>query len=443
MDRIRIAIVGGGSVHWTPAIGRDLLLTPALANAAITLLDVDRPAAERTRAFLEKLAAQLGVKPKIRATDRLDGLRGARYVVITISTGGLDAMRHDLAIPERFGIYHTVGDTSGPGGWARLIRNFDVFVGLAQAINRYAPGAFVLNYTNPMTPLTDVLARLCTGPVIGLCHGLFENLALIRRLYGLEDESAIAVRYAGLNHFFWITEARAGGVDVLADCARRLRTQSFTDLLREAYRDQMGFKSQRELATELFRMTGVMPYLGDRHTSEFFPWTLTDPKTMADYRLVRTTVAERKAAKRRAAKRLTDLIRGPIPEAFTRRTRETAADIMAAHAEGRPFTDVGNVPNIGQIDNLPRGLVVETAVRVDRTGVAPIAFGALPPMVQAFIEPYAHVFPMVVEACFRKDRRLALQALRLDPVCARLTGKQVERMGGQLLAAHRRFITAF
>ena len=101
------------------------------------------------------------------------------------------------------------------------------------------------------------------------------------------------------------------------------------------------------------------------------------------------------------------------------------------------------MPNIGQIDNLPRGLVVETAVRVDRAGVAPIAFGALPPMVQAFIEPYAHVFPMVVEACFRKDRRLALQALRLDPVCARLTGKQVERMGGQLLAAHRRFITVF
>ena len=66
-------------------------------------------------------------------------------------------MAHDLAIPEKYGIFHTVGDTSGPGGWARLMRNFSVFKKLAEDINRHAPGAMVLNYSNPMTTLTQIL----------------------------------------------------------------------------------------------------------------------------------------------------------------------------------------------------------------------------------------------------------------------------------------------
>jgi len=130
-------------------------------------------------------------------------------------------MAHDLAIPEEYGVYHTVGDTTGPGGWARFIRNFDVFASLAADINRYAPGAVVLNYTNPMTTLTDVLSRTCEGPVVGLCHGLFENLTFIKEFYKLKDESEIAVKYAGLNHFLWITEAKAAGRDVIADLNRR------------------------------------------------------------------------------------------------------------------------------------------------------------------------------------------------------------------------------
>lgn len=443
MDRMKIVIVGGGSVNWVPAIVRDMLLTPALACAEYVLLDVDPRASALTRAFMEKLACEVGARPRFVATPRREALRGAQYVVITISTGGLDAMGRDLAIPERFGIYHTVGDTSGPGGWARFIRNFDVFVSLARDINRHAPGAFVLNYTNPMTTLTDVLARLCKGPVIGLCHGLFENLELIRKFYRLSGEDEIAVRYAGLNHFFWITAARAGSVDILADFDRRLRRQSFTDLLKIAHRDAMGFKSHREVATELFRLTGAMPYLGDRHTSEFFPWYITSRDNMARYKLQRTTIAERKARKRRTWRDLEKMLKGPLPEGYKQRTRETAADIIAAHSQGKVFIDVGNLPNTGQIANLPGGLVVETAVRVDRTGVSPIVFGNLPPAVHGFIEPYAHVFPMMADACFRKDRKLALQALRLDPVCSHLNGRQVAELGERLLAAHRKFITVF
>ena len=441
MSGPKIVIVGGGSNAWVPQIVKDMLLTESLVGSEFVLYDINRKASDLTKAFLDKLAGKLGLRAKVVSTDnRPRALKGADYVVITISTGGFKAMAQYIAIPVDYGISHTVGDTWGPGGWARLIRNFDVFVSLAKAISKHAPRAVVLNYTNPMSTLTDVLSRLHDGPVVGLCHGLFENLEFIRRYYRLKSEDDVAVKYAGLNHFFWITEARAGKRDVIADLRRRLKRQSLTDLLSTVYEDPHGHRSNRELATELFRMTDVMPYLGDRHTCEFLAPYITSRKTMRKYRLRRTSAADRRNGFLARAKNLKRMIKGEIDPWYLERSRETAADIIAAHSHGKAFIDVGNLPNVGQISNVPRGVVVETAVRVDRTGFTPILFGTLPEVVAGMIEPCARVFLMGVRACFNRDRKLAMQALRLDPVCSHLNADEVTAMGERLLGAHRRFI---
>lgn len=439
--RLKIVIVGGGSNAWAPNLVKDMLLTDSISSAEFVLYDVNKAASDLVAAFLRKLGKRLGTAGTFTSTDnRSRAFAGGDYFIITISTGGLDSMAADLAVPEEFGIYHTVGDTSGPGGWARTLRNFPVFVQLADDINRYAPGAVVLNYSNPMTTLTSVLARLCTGPVVGLCHGVFENLEFIRRLYRLESEAGISMDYAGLNHFFWAPRVRVRGIDVEADLLARVRRRGFTALRREAYADGKGRPGYRELATALFDETGVMPYLGDRHTAEFFPCYITDRAAMKRYRLVRTAIGERRTAFRERARRLEAMAAGEIPQEFLRRSRETAADIVSAHATGRAFLDVGNVPNIGQVSNLPRGTVVETAVRVDANGFSPVCFGGLPEPVLALVEPYAHVFDATVRACFERDRGMALQALRMDPVCSRLTGDRVAEMGKRLIAAHKPFL---
>lgn len=440
--RPNITIIGGGSVAWTPHIVRDMLLTDSLSSARYVLYDIDKASAQLTRTYLAKVARRVGAQAQIVATDRkATAFRGADYIVITISTGGLHAMAHDIRIPEQYGIHHTVGDTSGPGGWARFIRNFDVFHGLARDFKRYCPRAAVLNYTNPMTTLTDLLCRLHAGPVIGLCHGLFENLSFIKDFYRLAGEDQIKSKYAGINHFFWMTEARAGDMDVIADLNRRLKRKSFTDLMASVHRDAMGFASpKRELATELMRLTGIMPYLGDRHTCEFFPQYITRRANMKKYRLQRTSIAERRRMYRDNRTRLVRQVNGALDEQSLVRSRETAADIIDAHLTGRRFTDVGNMPNTGQVSNLPRGAVVETAVRVTGDGFKPIRFGAMPDVPRAFVEPWINVFTMVVDAMLAGDKDRALTALRLDPTCAHLNTDQVRQMGRKLLRAHGKFI---
>ena len=441
MSKKKIVLVGGGSYGWIPKIAKDMMLTESISDSVYVLYDIDIKAAELVAAFLEKLDGKLKTGATFIPTDdRESAFKDADYFVITISTGGLDAMAHDLAIPEEYGIYHTVGDTSGPGGWARTIRNFRVFESLAEDFNRYGKGAPVLNYTNPLTTLTDVLSRLCDGPVLGLCHGLFENLHKLMDIYGIENEEEIAVDYGGLNHFVWITEARTRDIDIFSDLRERVSKEGLTSVLEQAGQAIGKPAEPRELATALFNETGAMPYFGDRHTCEFFPCYITSPEAMEKYKLVRTTIDERREGLAKREQSLRDLIDGDIPEEYFTRSRETAADIISAHATGSVFIDVGNVPNQGQISNLPAGAIVETAVRVDRNGFSPICFGPLPPLVLAMVEPYARVFNQVVEACFRKDRTMALQALRMDPVCSHLTGERVIEMGERLLKAHAEFI---
>ncbi len=443
-SRLKIVLVGGGSVAWTPRILKDMLLKESLNAAEFVLLDIDKKAADHAKTFAQKLARRIGAKASFVSTNsRARAMKGADYVLITISTGGLDAMAYDLSIPEQYGIYHTVGDTCGPGGWARFIRNFNVFVSLARDINRYAPRAIVLNYTNPMTTLTDVLSRICKGPVIGLCHGIFGSLDFFRKVYGLKSVHEAAADYAGLNHFFWIREVRAGKRDLLADLKRKVRTKSLTSLLKTTHDDPMGWASGHDIATELLRLTGFMPYIADRHTCEFYPYYITSKKNIKKYGIKRTSIAQRRKVFAFRKRNFMRMVTGTFDEEFLQPSRETAADIIEAHCTNKTFIDVGNVPNIGQISSLPHGAIVETAVRVDRNGFSPIAFGAFPDTVQCMVEPIVRVYTMSVDACFAKDKTLALQALRADPVCSHLNTEQVNEMGERLLKAHRKYITVF
>jgi len=442
---LKIAIVGGGSVAWTPRLVRDMMLKPTLKNAHFVLYDINKKASDLTRDMLVKLAKELNVKVKITSTDREStALKGADYVLITISTGGLDAMAHDLAIPEKFGIYHTVGDSCGPGGWARLIRNFDVFINLGIAINKLAPNAVVLNYTNPMSTLTDVLARVCDSPVVGLCHGPVSSMAYLKRVYANKDVENPSTQYAGLNHFFFIREASFGKGDVIEDLNRKLRTKTLDQIKKAADKDPMGFESKAlRVGTELMRITGELPYTADRHTCEFVPHIITNKQNLKKYKIVRTSIADRRRNYKRGRDHLIKMLKDGIPEEYHRASAETAADIVEAHSDSKVFIDVGNLPNVGQINNLPYGLVVETAIRVDANGFTPITYGELAPVTAGLIQPTAAMYQMVVDACFAGDRKLALQALRLDPLCSHLNWEQVQKLGDKLMGVHRKFIKSF
>jgi alpha-galactosidase len=442
-NKAKIVMVGGGSYGWSPRLLSDLIQTPELEGCDVVLLDLNIVAANEIKAVADRLCADNKKKFRFTATNNEDkAFKDADFVIITISTGGLDMMQHDLKIPERYGIYQTGGDSVGPGGWSRLLRNVPVFEKMARKIEKLSPRAVVLNYTNPMAGLTGAIALTSSLRTVGLCHGLFSTYWLIRRLF-LVEEKDISVRFGGVNHFFWLLDFKVNGKDGYPWLREKLAGGSLDELLdRTPDEKNIGKRGMDHiLLDEMLKEYGYLTYLDDRHTCEYFSAYLTDLKMIKRFKLHRTTIEERKTALRKAREHALKMASGK--EKIYPRSRETAIDMILAFITNKPFTDVVNLPNIGQIENLPMGAVVETMGQVNSTGFMPIAIGPMPEILRGLTDVHCRVQKMTLEAALTGNKKLAMESLMLDPLCAKLAPSDVRKMGLELMESTRRYLPQF
>jgi len=444
MKKVKIVLVGGGSVSWSPTLINDLMLTPGLQHAEYIILDIDPENGNKIAKLGNMISQDRGYSATFIYTDNpKEAYTGADFVIITISTGGLNAMEWDLKIPEEYKIYQTVGDTVGPGGWARGLRNIPVFKQMAEDIQKYSNNAVVLNYTNPMSTLTKVFYKVSNLKTVGLCHGLFEVYAVLMKIFGLESEEEIKVKIGGINHFFWVIEMNVRGEDGYELLRHKMKGRSFKDLVTEVYVDGAGFASNKWIASELFEYYGYLPYVADRHICEFLPYYLTnDPEKLNKYNLKRTSINDRIENKKYYADFVENLINGKykLPE---KRSRETAADIIGAFVNKSEFIDVVNLPNNGQITNLPKGSIVETLGVINSGGFNAICVGDLPQQIVNLVLPHVVNQDTIVEAGLEGDLDKALLALYNDPLCSHLTLPEIKEMGIRLLKANKEYLPKF
>src|SRR5574341_165533 len=166
----KIVISGGGSYTWGPTFIGDMFAIPELRGSTIVLQDILKERVDLVYALGQKLIPDFDLDFCLEQTLSLeDALQGADFVLLTITTGRLEAMRPDLEIPARHGIKQSVGDTTGPGGLSRALRNIPVVAEIGRQVMEICPEALFLNYTNPMTVLTRVLV-MQGGKTVGLCH---------------------------------------------------------------------------------------------------------------------------------------------------------------------------------------------------------------------------------------------------------------------------------
>jgi alpha-galactosidase len=337
-------------------------------------------------------------------------------VILCVAIGGLPAARNDVEIPERYGIYQSVGDTVGPGGLARGLRHIPFAVQVAREMEQLCPAAWMLNLTNPMTTICRGITRATSIRTIGLCHevtGVSHHLA---GLFGVPPET-ITLEVAGINHLPVILRCDASGYDGL-DMLRAWLAEhgpfahvGQLDLgsVFDVFIDRLAVK------LTLFEQLGVLFGAGDRHVAEFMPGFLTNTSERGRrYGVVLTTVDQREemACLRRA--QIERFVDGQ-PEELQRST-EQLASVMAALAGGPAGRFIVNVPNQGQIDNLPREAVVECIAEVTSLGARPLAVGSLPHAAYAVIAPHVARQELIVEAALTNRREPALAALATDPL---------------------------
>ncbi len=436
---MKIAFIGGGSVQWTARLVIDMVGNKTLADANLVLHDIDADALDLVTRACQRVNKELDGTLHITSDlDRTETLRNADFVILCVAIGGLQAMGNDLAIPEKYGIYQSVGDTVGPGGLARGLRHIPFAVQIAREMEALCPNAWMLNLTNPMTTICRGVTRATSIRTIGLCHEV--DIFRRRHLAPLFDvpQEAITLNVAGINHLPIILEFTVDGkhgIPLLQDWLEKHDVFEFVDQHASGVEDV--FEDRLCVKLALFQKLGVLFGSGDRHIAEFFPGFLTDVNHRGGrYGVMLTTIEQRKELTRQRRVRHEQFVEGGDEDLSP--TDEQMASVMAALSGGSPGQFIVNIPNTGQIDNLSREATVECMAHIDRLGVRPLAVGNLPYPAFAVIAPHAARQELIVEAALSGERQPALAALSTDPLVPDPT--IVEPMLDELLAANEPFV---
>ncbi len=412
MAKRRIVFIGGGSFNWGPQIIRDFIVTPELKDSTLVLHDISRQAARNNLRIAQLLKEKVGASIAVEVEhDRRTALKGADYVVLAISTGGLEAWRLDMEIPDKYGCRQTIADTVGPGGMSRALRNIPVMVDIARDMEELCPEAWLLNVTNPMTTLTRSVWRETSIRCVGLCHEVYGFLNWVKKEFKVRDED-LTFTVAGINHCVWVLELGIKGRDGL-------------EMIRRKWRKE-GYPRKDIVAPLLFEVFGYMPIWNGRHLSEFFPHFLTPESGYGErYGFLdqMVTVKDRFAAMKQRRKRWLDMVKGKgLPELSL--GDEPIVPIIMAMETNRPYRFMANLPNHGQVENLPLDVVVETPAIADAAGVHPIASGPLPEAVRSVLDRHVSNQELIVEAAVTGDYGSPGKQLRGSEGDARRTARR-------------------
>jgi alpha-galactosidase len=454
----RITIIGGGSYQWVPTLLVDIANTPVLHDAEIVLEDTDPEPLPRMVALVEHVAEVRGIGLSARSTtDQRAALDGADFVVVNISTGGFESMRADLEIPARYGIRQSVGDSVGPGGIVRALRNIPVFVGISRDMEACCPDAWMLNLTNPMTTICRTVTKTSRIRTVGLCHEVTNaqfSLSLLLDRSFLE----ITPRVAGVNHLPVISALDVGGDDGLALLADLLdhEAERAAEPLDPEFAEHLELRAAADdgrltrgdllaanrVKLELFRRTGVLPAAGDRHLVEFFSGFLTEESDWGARWGVRlTTIEDRERAQQGHIAAFERLLAEPTVDDMP--SGEMLAPVIMCLLERQPGWFPLNVPNRGQVADLPDDVVVESVCVVDGDGIRGRDVVSLPPLLADTLRRVSDAQELTVEAGLTGERDRVVDAMLVDPLAGRIDYDAVRAMSDEMLAATKRWLPQF
>ena len=425
IEGINIAYIGGGSRGWAWGLMSDLAAAEDISGT-VCLYDIDETAALANEVIGNKFNNAEGAKSHwdYRAVKSLkEALTDADFVIISIMPGTFEEMESDVHAPEEYGIWQPVGDTSGPGGILRAMRALPMFETIAQSIKENCPDAWVINYTNPMTLCVAQLYR--TFPEIkafGCCHEVFGTQHFLanvaKEMLGAENVSReeMKANVVGVNHFTWLTEAKYRNIDLFpvyrAFC-RKYAAEGYDKKSDTNWLNNM-FESKEKVKMDLFLRTGAIAAAGDRHLAEFCPgnWYLSNPEQVKQMCFRLTTVDWRKENLKERLAKSARLVSGEEQPLIAGTGEDGVKQIRALLGLHELVTNV-NLPNRGQIENLPYGAIVETNAVFSSDSVKPVMSGSIPPQVNT----------LVSRICFEQLALLeAIQNRSLDEIFAVFCG---------------------
>lgn len=430
-NRIKIALIGAGSVEFASGTIADILLSETLNEfeLELSLMDIAPERLGQAESYACQAAQLLNRRPKIYTTTQLqDAIDGATFVVTAIEVNRYYYWSQDFHIPKKYGFAQIYGENGGPGGMFHALRNMGPMLEIAGAMEKLCPDAWLINYSNPEAKLVQAVSMLTNTRAVGLCHGVFMGRRDLSRILEIPEQE-LETSACGLNHFAWFQSIK-----------HKKTGEDLYPLLREKEKQAHWLASWDELALNrlLFRTFGLWPYPGTNHTGEYIRWSqeliasshmqfFYDPVggNLAETTEVPTFVYNLESKPTEiplfGSENITQLYpdfeqKHPSSDKEITPSGEEGILIMEAVAGGVTHKmSTVNISNRGSIPDLPDDLVVEVPATVNKTGIHPQKMSPLPTGITAMLQVQGNINKLLIEAYVEKSRKKLLQALLIDP----------------------------
>ncbi|SHO43068.1 alpha-galactosidase [Desulfopila aestuarii] len=447
----KIAIIGAGSTMFTRQILSSLYCYRELAELQVTLEDLDQAALSRTLALAHKMLTQEGLPTKLitATTNQKEALTGADCVINCIQVGGLAPWKLDIEIPRKYNVDQEVGDTLGPGGIFRALRQIPPMLSILDDMERLCPDALFINYANPLAPLTWAATQYSDITSIGLCYGVTYTVAQLAGYLGFGPwvehphtpeawdqlmyspiPDNIDVLFGGINHMTWILQMLVDGVD---------RTDEIAGILAKPK-----VLAADGVRCEILRHFGYWSTENHWHCSDYVPYFRKNAAMIERFVPHRWNLLQ---LEEQIHRRDTEIIDRQLRGEQSIRVEKTvlnAPKIIHAMCTGQTAKINGNIRNNGLISNLPPECIVEVPIFVDRSGLHPTRVGTLPPQCAALNRSMISVQELIVEAALNYRKEAAFHAICLDPLTAAVcTLDEIAKMFDELWQAQQPWLQPY
>ncbi len=424
-NHITIAYIGGGSFDF----GWKLFSALAAEEicAVVQIYDTDRQTALSNEAIGNKLREAPDCKGDIiyvASESPEEALKNAEIVILSINIGTAEESAAEIHLPEKYGIYQSVGEQTGPAGIIKALKTLPVYIGYAEMIKNICPEAWVINLTAPMAEcmlmMHDVFPEI---KLFGSTDELFPTLGLLSEMceaeLGVKNIRRRDIKYdlLGICGFCFFSGASVGGKDIFPifrKYAEKYYENGYGAGSEELRSDPLA--SANKIKFDLFLRYGMIPAVSDRIAADFCPpWYLKSKETIADWKFSQTTVNYRKKIKLDNISRVRSLMRGteflPVTGEFT----DCALQIRALMGLGNLITNVC-MRNKGQVADLPEGAIVHTGALISRNSVKPLASGSLNEELYGLTIRHVVNQSTVVRAVKERDLDISFNAFLNDPL---------------------------
>lgn len=409
MKSLKIAVIGGGSSYTPELVDGLIQRIEELPVTELALVDVEpgREKVEIIAALTQRMLARHGLEQvKVSVHFGLDdAIRDASFVLTQFRVGQLPARAAD----ERLGLkYDLIGqETTGVGGFAKALRTIPVMLDIARRVEKLAPDAWIINFTNPAGIVTEAVSRYTNAKIIGLCNVPISMHHMIANMLKA-PYSEVQLQFAGLNHMVWVHQVTQNGLDV---------TDKVIDMLCDGAALTMNNIKEEPWQPDFLRAVGAIPCPYHRYFYQTKEMLAEEIAAAAE----RGTRAEQVM---KVEKELFELYADPHldskPEQLSFRGgsyySEVALELIRAIHNNLGTQLVVNTANRGAIRGLPDDAVIETNCIVDAQGAHPLTFGTLPDAMHALTQQVKAYERLTIEAAVHGDRRSGLLALVTNPL---------------------------